>query len=205
MYRLRAEVTIAPTRASTSAAAPAPRPKAPSPTRATPPSAGASTAPAPAPRRHRLGRASASPTASPKPGSNSSPTTATSLKPGFERLHGVDFRKGCYVGQEVTARMKHKTELRKGLATVQVEGPPPSAPRSSRPTARRPAPSTPSRRPRHRLPALRPGGRPDDRGRRHRAACPTGGRVVTPFRPQSGGRPCPPSSTRSPTISRRPR
>ena len=44
------------------------------------------------------------------------------LEAGFERLHGVDFRKGCYVGQEVTARMKHKTELRKGLATVRVEG-----------------------------------------------------------------------------------
>ncbi|WP_376874957.1 YgfZ/GcvT domain-containing protein [Albirhodobacter sp. R86504] len=40
------------------------------------------------------------------------------LEAGFERLHGVDFRKGCYVGQEVTARMKHKTELRKGLARV---------------------------------------------------------------------------------------
>jgi folate-binding protein YgfZ len=45
------------------------------------------------------------------------------LEVGFERLHGVDFRKGCYVGQEVTARMKHKTELRKGLARVNVEGP----------------------------------------------------------------------------------
>ncbi|WP_010138842.1 CAF17-like 4Fe-4S cluster assembly/insertion protein YgfZ [Oceanicola sp. S124] len=44
------------------------------------------------------------------------------LEAGFERLHGVDFRKGCYVGQEVTARMKHKTELRKGLALVSVEG-----------------------------------------------------------------------------------
>jgi len=44
------------------------------------------------------------------------------LESGFERLNGVDFRKGCYVGQEVTARMKHKTELRKGLATVKVEG-----------------------------------------------------------------------------------
>jgi tRNA-modifying protein YgfZ len=44
------------------------------------------------------------------------------LEHGFERLHGVDFRKGCYVGQEVTARMKHKTELRKGLARVAVEG-----------------------------------------------------------------------------------
>ncbi len=44
------------------------------------------------------------------------------LESGFERLHGVDFRKGCYVGQEVTARMKHKTELRKGLARVSVTG-----------------------------------------------------------------------------------
>ena len=44
------------------------------------------------------------------------------LEMGFERLNGVDFRKGCYVGQEVTARMKHKTELRKGLATVAVDG-----------------------------------------------------------------------------------
>lgn len=44
------------------------------------------------------------------------------LETGFERLHGVDFRKGCYVGQEVTARMKHKTELRKGLALVAVAG-----------------------------------------------------------------------------------
>ena len=44
------------------------------------------------------------------------------LEAGFERLHGVDFRKGCYVGQEVTARMKHKTELRKGLARVAVHG-----------------------------------------------------------------------------------
>ncbi|MEM8979539.1 MAG: folate-binding protein [Pseudomonadota bacterium] len=42
------------------------------------------------------------------------------LEMGFERLNGVDFRKGCYVGQEVTARMKHKTELRKGLAQLEV-------------------------------------------------------------------------------------
>lgn len=47
------------------------------------------------------------------------------LEAGFERLNGVDFRKGCYVGQEVTARMKHKTELRKGLAKVSVDGPAP--------------------------------------------------------------------------------
>ncbi|SFJ20963.1 YgfZ/GcvT domain-containing protein [Celeribacter neptunius] len=44
------------------------------------------------------------------------------LEAGFPRLNGVDFKKGCYVGQEVTARMHHKTELRKGLRTVSIEG-----------------------------------------------------------------------------------
>ncbi len=52
------------------------------------------------------------------------------LEAGFDRLNGVDFRKGCYVGQEVTARMRHKTELKKGLVRVAVEGaaPPPGTP-----------------------------------------------------------------------------
>ena len=45
------------------------------------------------------------------------------LESGFEALNGVDFRKGCYVGQEVTARMKHKTTLRKGLARVALSAP----------------------------------------------------------------------------------
>jgi hypothetical protein len=49
------------------------------------------------------------------------------LEAGFERLNGVDFRKGCYVGQEVTARMKHKTALGKGLAIVRVSGAVPPA------------------------------------------------------------------------------
>ncbi|GAB1363130.1 folate-binding protein YgfZ [Rhodobacter sp.] len=44
------------------------------------------------------------------------------LEMGFERLHGVNFRKGCYVGQEVTARMKHKTELKKGLVRLAISG-----------------------------------------------------------------------------------
>ncbi|MEX0339273.1 MAG: folate-binding protein YgfZ [Arenibacterium sp.] len=44
------------------------------------------------------------------------------LEANFEALNGVDFRKGCYVGQEVTARMKHKTTLRKGLTQVEIQG-----------------------------------------------------------------------------------
>lgn len=44
------------------------------------------------------------------------------LEAGFERLNGIDFRKGCYVGQEIAARMKHKTELKKGLVQVSIDG-----------------------------------------------------------------------------------
>ena len=47
------------------------------------------------------------------------------LELGFERLNGVDFRKGCYVGQEVTARMHHKTELRRALCRVSLSRPVP--------------------------------------------------------------------------------
>lgn len=58
----------------------------------------------------------------PAAGIELSPNDSYILEMGFERLHGVDFRKGCYVGQEVTARMKHKTELKKGLARVALDG-----------------------------------------------------------------------------------
>ena len=50
------------------------------------------------------------------------PNSSYILELGFERLNGVDFKKGCYVGQEVTARMHHKTQLRKGLMKVQIDG-----------------------------------------------------------------------------------
>ena len=50
------------------------------------------------------------------------PNESYILEMGFERLQGVDFRKGCFVGQEIVARMKHKTELRKGLTRVLLSG-----------------------------------------------------------------------------------
>ncbi|MBR1279338.1 folate-binding protein YgfZ [Bradyrhizobium sp. AUGA SZCCT0283] len=40
------------------------------------------------------------------------------LEANFEMLHGVDFKKGCYLGQELTARMKLKGELRKRILPV---------------------------------------------------------------------------------------
>lgn len=44
------------------------------------------------------------------------------LEGNMEQLNGVDFEKGCYVGQEVTARMKHRASLKKRLLPVRLEG-----------------------------------------------------------------------------------
>ncbi len=58
----------------------------------------------------------------PEAGRELIPNESFILEMGFERLGGVDFKKGCFVGQEIVARMKHKTELRKGLARVHGDG-----------------------------------------------------------------------------------
>ena len=44
------------------------------------------------------------------------------LENGFDELNGIDFEKGCYVGQEVTARMKHRNLVRKRLVPVRIDG-----------------------------------------------------------------------------------
>ena len=44
----------------------------------------------------------------------------------FDLLNGVDFDKGCYVGQEVVSRMKHRGTARKRVARVKLAGPAPA-------------------------------------------------------------------------------
>jgi hypothetical protein len=44
------------------------------------------------------------------------------LDAGLEELHGVSFTKGCYIGQELTARMKHKSTARKRLLPIESSG-----------------------------------------------------------------------------------
>ncbi|MEK0083761.1 YgfZ/GcvT domain-containing protein [Benzoatithermus flavus] len=48
------------------------------------------------------------------------------LESGFEELHGVSFTKGCFVGQELTARTKHRGLVKKRLVPVRIEGPVPA-------------------------------------------------------------------------------
>ncbi|AXO13971.1 YgfZ/GcvT domain-containing protein [Thalassospira indica] len=49
------------------------------------------------------------------------------LENGFEELGGVDFKKGCYMGQELTARTKYRGLVRKRLLPVKIDGPSPDA------------------------------------------------------------------------------
>ena len=45
----------------------------------------------------------------------------------MDRLHGVDFDKGCYVGQEVVSRMQHRGTARTRTVRVLLDGPAPEA------------------------------------------------------------------------------
>ena len=47
---------------------------------------------------------------------------AVLLEAGFDELHGVDWDKGCYMGQELTARTKYRGLIKKRLMPVAVEG-----------------------------------------------------------------------------------
>ncbi len=49
------------------------------------------------------------------------------LENGFDELNGVDWKKGCYVGQELTARTKYRGLIKKRLTPVRYDGaaPPP--------------------------------------------------------------------------------
>ena len=44
------------------------------------------------------------------------------LEAGFDELNGVDWQKGCYVGQELTARTKYRGLIKKRLMPVAIEG-----------------------------------------------------------------------------------
>lgn len=45
----------------------------------------------------------------------------------FDLLNGVDFAKGCFIGQETTSRMKRRGGIRSRMLPVVFEGPPPPA------------------------------------------------------------------------------
>jgi folate-binding protein YgfZ len=52
------------------------------------------------------------------------------LEAGFDELHGVSWTKGCYMGQELTARTKYRGLIKRRLVPVRIDGavPPPGSP-----------------------------------------------------------------------------
>jgi hypothetical protein len=53
------------------------------------------------------------------------PEKSILLESGFDELNGVDWHKGCYIGQELTARTKYRGLVKKRLMPVQIDGPTP--------------------------------------------------------------------------------
>ncbi len=48
------------------------------------------------------------------------------LEAGFDELNGVSWTKGCYMGQELTARTKYRGLVKRRLVPVGIEGRPPA-------------------------------------------------------------------------------
>ena len=48
------------------------------------------------------------------------------IEADFDLLGGIDFRKGCFVGQETTSRMKRRGQIRSRMIPIAFEGEPPA-------------------------------------------------------------------------------
>jgi folate-binding protein YgfZ len=48
------------------------------------------------------------------------------LEAGFDELHGIAWDKGCYMGQELTARTKYRGLVKRRLLPVELDGPAPA-------------------------------------------------------------------------------
>ena len=122
-YRLRADVQIAPAplRVAVGWDGPAPDGAVPDPRlseagwRLVAPTLPESTATAEAYDLHRL-RLGLPATA------DMESEKTTLLEAGYDELHGVSWTKGCYMGQELTARTKYRGLLKRRLVPVRIEG-----------------------------------------------------------------------------------
>ncbi|MEQ8354352.1 MAG: folate-binding protein [Kiloniellaceae bacterium] len=51
---------------------------------------------------------------------------STLMESGFDELHGIDWDKGCYMGQELTARTRYRGLTKKRLLPIEIDGPAPA-------------------------------------------------------------------------------
>lgn len=60
----------------------------------------------------------------PGPSDHGSDTTYP-IEANFDLLHGIDFNKGCFVGQETTSRMKRRGAIKSRMLPIAFDGPAP--------------------------------------------------------------------------------
>jgi folate-binding protein YgfZ len=132
LYRLRAKVEIAPREGVVLAAWQAPVPHGPGWAEdprlhllgargygASPPHGSIMTGEA-AYDAHRLAQGV------PDPDRDCPSETTYPIEADFDLLNGIDFKKGCFVGQETTSRMKRRGAIRNRMLPIRFEGPPPA-------------------------------------------------------------------------------
>lgn len=62
----------------------------------------------------------------PDPARDCTPDKTYPIEANADLLNGIDFRKGCFVGQETTSRMKRRGQVRNRMAPLALDGPPPA-------------------------------------------------------------------------------
>jgi len=62
----------------------------------------------------------------PDPAVDAVPDRTYPIEANFDLLNGIDFRKGCFVGQETTSRMKRRGVIKNRMLPIVFDGPPPA-------------------------------------------------------------------------------
>ncbi len=62
----------------------------------------------------------------PDPAADAIPDKTYPIEANFDLLNGIDFAKGCFVGQETTSRMKRRGAIKNRMAAISFEGPAPA-------------------------------------------------------------------------------
>jgi folate-binding protein YgfZ len=61
----------------------------------------------------------------PDPAADATPDKVYPIEANFDLLNGIDFRKGCFVGQETTSRMKRRGAIKTRMLPIAFDGPHP--------------------------------------------------------------------------------
>ena len=58
----------------------------------------------------------------PDPARDAEPDKTYPIEANFDLLNGIDFKKGCFVGQETTSRMKRRGQIKTRMLPIRFDG-----------------------------------------------------------------------------------